>query len=326
MRPYRSLRALLVDVPPAHGRLIVRAMEEAGWRLRTEHADGADALVAALRGRGGGAVLYGRGGPQAVPARKALELVRLADPHLPFLAVSPFVHAGDLAAMVRGLDGAAAVVPAPAQLPRALQRALDATRLRRRVGGAHRFLLAQQAITDHVAAGLEPRELVERVLATLGETLGFSCGAVWTPSPDAGELRCAATWHRANATPDVVALAEAFGRAVLAAGQGLPGRVWAFRRPSWVTDAKGGSSEPRAAMARRAGLMTAMAFPIATADRCVGVIEFYSHGVTQPNPEISAMFATVGSQLAQYLERRSQPATQGARRWVDAAEAPLLAL
>ena len=89
MRPYRSLRALLVDVPPAHGRIIANAMEEAGWRLRTEHADCAEALVAALRRRGWGAVLYGGDGPQAVPARKALELVRLADPHLPFLAVSP---------------------------------------------------------------------------------------------------------------------------------------------------------------------------------------------------------------------------------------------
>jgi EAL domain-containing protein (putative c-di-GMP-specific phosphodiesterase class I) len=326
MRPHRSLRALLVDVPPAHGRIIARAMEDAGWRLRIEHADGADALVAALARRGWGAVLYGGDGTRAVPARKALELVRLADPHLPFLAVSPFVHAGDLAAMVRGLDGAAAVVPDPAQLPRALSRALEATRLRRRVGGAHRFLLAQQAITDHVAAGLEPSELVERVLATLGETLGFSCGAVWTPSPDGGELHCAATWHRSNAAPDVIALAEASSRAVVAAGQGLPGRVWAFRRPSWVTQAKATPGEPRAAMARRAGLLTAMAFPIAIADRCAGVIEFYSHGVTQPNPEISAMFATVGGQLAQYLERRLQPAAPGARRWVDAAEAPLLAL
>ena len=28
MRPFRSLRALLVDVPPAHGRLILRAIPE----------------------------------------------------------------------------------------------------------------------------------------------------------------------------------------------------------------------------------------------------------------------------------------------------------
>jgi EAL domain-containing protein (putative c-di-GMP-specific phosphodiesterase class I)/PAS domain-containing protein len=324
VRPYRSLRALLVDVPPAHGRIIVRAMEEAGWRLRIEHADGTDQLTAALQRRGWGAVLYGGDGPRAVPARKALALVRLADPHLPFLAVSPYVHAGDLAAVVRGLDGAAAVVPDPAELPRALRRALDSTRLRRRVGGAHRFLLAQQAVTDHVAAGLEPAELLERTLATLGETLGWSCGAVWRPSQDGSELHCAATWHAASASPEVAALADASSRTVLAAGQSLPGRVWAFRRPAWVADL--GASEPRAATARRAGLMTATAFPIAIADQCAGVLEFFSHGITEPNPEVSAMFATVGSQLAQYLERHFGAAVDGTRRWLDAAEAPLLAL
>jgi EAL domain-containing protein (putative c-di-GMP-specific phosphodiesterase class I)/PAS domain-containing protein len=324
MRPYRSLRALFVDVPPAYGRILVRALEEAGWRLRVEHADGTDELTAALQRRGWGAVLYGGDGPRAVPARKALALVRLADPHLPFLAVSPYVSAGDLAAVVRGLDGAAAVVPDPAQLPRALRRALDSTRLRRRVGGAHRFLLAQQAVTDHVAAGLEPDELLSRVLATLGETLGWSCGAVWRPSKDGSELRCAATWHAASASLEVAALADASSRTVLAAGQGLPGRVWAFRRPSWVAEI--GATEPRSATARRAGLMTAMAFPIAIADHCAGVIEFFSHGITEPNLEVSAMFATVGGQLAQYLERRSGAGLDGARRWLDATEAPLLAL
>jgi EAL domain-containing protein (putative c-di-GMP-specific phosphodiesterase class I)/PAS domain-containing protein len=121
----------------------------------------------------------------------------------------------------------------------------------------------------------------------------------------------------------VAALADASSRTVLAAGQGLPGRVWAFRRPAWVADI--GGSEPRAATARRAGLMTATAFPIAIADRCAGVLEFFSHGISEPNPEVSAMFATVGGQLAQYLERHTGM-VDGARRWLDAAEAPLLAL
>ncbi|HEX2412039.1 MAG TPA: EAL domain-containing protein [Solirubrobacteraceae bacterium] len=326
MRPFRSLRALLLDVPPAHGRIIVRAMEDAGWLLRVEHADGAEQLSAALGRRGWGAVLYGGDGAAPVPARKALALVRLADPYLPFLAVSPYVHAGDLAAVVRGLDGAAAVVPDPAELPRALRRALEATRLRRRVGGAHRFLLAQQAITDHVAAGLEPHELVSRALATLGETLGWSCAAVWRPSGDGSALRCAATWQPAAASPEIEALTETTRATAFAAGQGLPGRVWAFRRLSWVPDVGAVGNEPRAAAARRAGVMTATAFPIAVADRCEGVIEFFSRGVSTPSAELSAMFATVGGQLAQYLGNHGDAAADGARRWLDAVEAPLLAL
>ena len=325
MRPHRSLRALLLDVPPGHARIIVRALEEAGWRIRVEHADGADALAAALQRRNWGAVLYSGDGPDPVPARKALALVRLADPHLPFLAVSPFVHAGDLAAVIRGLDGAAAVVPDPAQLPAALTRALEATRLRRRLGGAHRFLLAQQAITDHIAAGLEPDELCARVLATLGDTLGWSCGAVWRPSADGTELRCAGVWHPASAAPEVVALTQASRETVFAAGQGLPGRVWAFRRPGWVPDVGSDAGESRTAPAARAGLMTAAAFPITHGDECAAVIEFFMRGVNEPNPETAAMFAIVGGQLAHYLERQGRP-TVGARRWLDAAGAPLVAL
>src|SRR5689334_6126838 len=107
-----------------------------------EHAEGADRLTTALQRRDWDAVLYAGDGPGAVPARKALALVRLADPHLPFLAVSPWVRAGDLAAVIRGLDSDVPVVPDPAQLPAALARALDAARLRRRVGGAHKLLLA----------------------------------------------------------------------------------------------------------------------------------------------------------------------------------------
>src|SRR4051794_4872269 len=289
-----------------------------------EHAEGADGLTAALQHRGWNAVLYGGDGSGAVPARKALALVRLADPHLPFLAVSPYVHAGDLAAVVRGLDADVAVVPDPARLPAALARAMDATKLRRRVGGAHRLLTAQQAITDAIAAGLADDRLASHVLATLGETLGWSVGAVWRPAPD-GLLRCAGTWH-AGSRPEVAALAEAARETVFAPGQGLPGRVYAFRRPSWVADVGRDGSEPRAGRAIRAGLMTGVAFPIAHGDHCAGVIEFFSRGINEPNAEVSALFATVGGQLAQYLERRNDENRPGLdddrlRRVLDATGA-----
>ena len=47
--------------------------------------------------------------------------------------------------------------------------------------------------------------------------------------------------------------------------------------------------------------MTAVAFPLAHGDDCSGVIEFFSRGVHDRNGEVSAMFATVGGQLAAYL-------------------------
>jgi len=82
-----------------------------------------------------------------------------------------------------------------------------------------------------------------------------------------------------------------------APGQGVPGRVWAFRRPSWVADLSRDTRTTRSTNAMRAGLMTAIAFPLAIGDDCEGVIEFLTTGVNEPNGEISAMFATVGAQL-----------------------------
>ena len=303
----------MVDVPPAYAGLLAGRLEEEGWKVETEHADGADELSAALHRRGWNAVLYGGDQPGSVPARKAVALVRLADPHLPFLAVSPNVRRGDLSALIRGLDDAVVVVSEPAKLAGALTKELDAARMRRRVGSAHHLLMAQQAIADHLVAGLDPAELSARMLATLGETLSWDIGVVWRPTDDSSMLRCAAVWHAGDARPEVVAFAEDTREQRFAPGQGMPGRVWAFRRPSWVADVSGDARMPRASQALRAGLMTAVAFPIAVGDECAGVIEFFSRSVHEPNGEISAMFATVGGQLAQYLERRRQQQDESIR-------------
>ena len=70
---------------------------------------------------------------------------------------------------------------------------------------------------------------------------------------------------------------------------------------------------PRSGHAVRAGLTTAVAFPIALADDCAGVIEFFSAAIEEPDSQVAAMFATVAGQLAQYLERRRLQADESRR-------------
>jgi PAS domain-containing protein len=311
---HRSISALLVDVAVGHAAQLTRVLDDAGWTARAVPVQGTEALSAALQRRGWDAVLYGGDGPMAVPSRKALEMVRLADPHLPFLAVSPRMRPGELSAILRGLPASVPTVPDIAQLPAVLARELDQARMRRRVGGAHRLLGAQQAIADHLAAGLEPSVLCDRVLGTLGDALGWTFGAVWRP--DGAVLRCSSLWTAPGPRAPVAELAAATHEQTYAAGQGLAGRVWAFRRPVWLGELPGD--------AVRAGLVTAVAFPIALGEECVGVIELYAPDAREPNAEVSALFATVGGQLAAYFARRRVRAR--ARRSFDGASALVVAL
>jgi diguanylate cyclase (GGDEF)-like protein/PAS domain S-box-containing protein len=313
--PRRSLRALLVDVGTARQGEIVDALTDAGWQVHAEPVAGTEALTAALARRGWDAVIYGGEGPDAVPARKAMALVRVADPQLPFVAAVASVRPGDLSAFVQGFGPDAIFVPDPVQLPEVLEQVLaEVEEALPDAGRAHRLLLAQQAITDHVAAGLPSDELCRSVLATLGDTMGWSYGAVWCRDGDTSTmLRCAATWSDPSAGPAVAAFAEVSRRLKLAPGRGLPGRAYAFRRSIWIGDVAADGNLPRHNHALRAGLVTAVAFPIALADECAGVIEFFAPGIEEPDAQVAAMFATVGGQLAQYLERRRLQADESRR-------------
>ena len=195
----RSFRPLFVDVDPIRRDEIAEALADAGWTLVHSHAvAGTDAFRAALGRRGWDVVIYGGEGADPVPARKAHAMVRVADPQLPFVAAVPSVRSGDLSAFVQGFGPDALFAPDPADIPAALGPVLVKRLAERGEGNeAFQLLLAQQAITDHVAAGLEPDELCARVLETLGETLGWTYGAVWRPD---GETQHAAL-QRALARP-----------------------------------------------------------------------------------------------------------------------------
>jgi len=299
----RTLRALIADVPEADVAQLLQALEDAGWTVHARRTTGSQGLEDALLERGWEAVLYGGEGTRAVPARKALALVRLADPHLPFIAITRSVRRHDLAAVVKGLEAGVAVASGPPEIVEALERELDGARQRRADGKAHRLLLAQQAITDHIAAGIGADALLTRVLSSLGETLGWSCGAVWMPDGDPPRLRCAATWSTPDAGPAVAAFAHGSSRLRLAPGRGLPGRVFAFRRPTWIPDMRRDAQDPRAGAARHARLKGAVAVPVGTGDDCAGVLELFAPEPREHDAETAAMLATVGGQLARALAR-----------------------
>jgi signal transduction histidine kinase/CheY-like chemotaxis protein len=61
---------------------------------------------------------------------------------------------------------------------------------------------------------------------------------------------------------------------------------------------------PRAPFAVSAGFHAAFAFPILLGDKFLGVMEFFSHEIREPDDALLAMFGSIGGQIGQFMERK----------------------
>jgi signal transduction histidine kinase/ActR/RegA family two-component response regulator len=71
----------------------------------------------------------------------------------------------------------------------------------------------------------------------------------------------------------------------------------------WIPDVQVDGNFPRAASAIAEELHGAFAFPITLNEKVLGVLEFYSHEVRQPDLELMEMMDSLGSQVGQFMER-----------------------
>jgi PAS domain S-box-containing protein len=86
-------------------------------------------------------------------------------------------------------------------------------------------------------------------------------------------------------------------------GIGLPGRVWQSGKPAWIPDVARDSNFPRAAIAVKEGLHGAFGAPILLGPEVLGVMEFFSREIREPDPDLLEMMATIGSQIGQFINR-----------------------
>jgi len=146
-------------------------------------------------------------------------------------------------------------------------------------------------------------EAAAHVLGAICENLDWDHGALWNVDRAGGVLRCVATYHLG--TVDLPAFDAASRGTTFHAGVGLPGRVWASGQPAWIPDVLSDANFPRAPIASQEGLHGAFGFPIVSRGTVIGVMEFFSHEIREPNEELLSMLGTVGAQIGQFMERRS---------------------
>jgi two-component system sensor histidine kinase/response regulator len=168
--------------------------------------------------------------------------------------------------------------------------------------GAWKRLAARDAVTRVLQESDSLDTAAPRVLEAACSHLHWEWAALWTVERAAAILRCVQTWHSpSRPAPEFEAVSR---RTNFAPGIGLPGRVWTSRRPVWIEDVTRDSNFPRAPYAAKEGLRAAFGFPITLGDEVLGVIEFFSREIRKPDEELLQMFASIGGQIGQFIERK----------------------
>src|SRR5882672_1298459 len=99
---------------------------------------------------------------------------------------------------------------------------------------SERRLAAKLAVTRILAESPDLADATLCILKTIGNSLDWQVGDMWTPDERANVLRCLNVWHAPAAkVQKFKAVTEV---AAFAPEVGLPGRVWATLKPVWISD------------------------------------------------------------------------------------------
>jgi two-component system, chemotaxis family, CheB/CheR fusion protein len=160
---------------------------------------------------------------------------------------------------------------------------------------------SQYAVTNLLAASWTLAEVATELLEAMASSGDWAFAAIWTYDEAAGGLRCRNVWHEASER--VKKFSDLSLVITLPEGQGLPGRVWNSKKPTWVYDVTRDLNFPRAPYAAAADLHGGFAFPLFFHGEIDGIMELFSHNVVEPDEDLLQMVEALGSQIGLFIER-----------------------
>ena len=147
----------------------------------------------------------------------------------------------------------------------------------------------------------ERETALAELLAAVGQELNWPLGAVWLEDEKDGRLHARAVWAASDGAARE--FRESCANLSLEPGVGLPGWVWAERKPTWVTDLSADERFVRKKLAARLGLRSTICVPMISGGENYGAIELFSSEQTSLDEYLLETISTLGLELGQFLER-----------------------
>jgi signal transduction histidine kinase/ActR/RegA family two-component response regulator len=169
---------------------------------------------------------------------------------------------------------------------------------------AERQLGGSLSVTRILAESPALADAVPLMLQRICKTFEWELGAMWMVDDDPGVLRCLKVWPSQGSRGPATSFETMSREFRFPPGQGLPGRVWKELKPAWIPDVTKDNNFPRAQAAAGEGLHSGFAFPIQSGEKFLGVMEFFSHEIREPDQALLGTFAGIGSQIGQFIQRK----------------------
>jgi signal transduction histidine kinase len=141
---------------------------------------------------------------------------------------------------------------------------------------------------------------------------GWPVGHVYTLDEAAGDLAPTTIWYLKD-PGQFRTFREVTESTRFASGVGLPGRVLANGKPTWIVDVTKDPNFPRAQLVSDIGVKGAFGFPVLVGPAVVAVMEFFSDQAAEPYEPLRDVMAQIGTQLGRVIER-----TQAEEQLMDA--------
>jgi len=163
-----------------------------------------------------------------------------------------------------------------------------------------RLRSAYTAAVRALAENHSSRSVLRETLCAICHALEWKLGILWNVDEAREELQIAASSTEQDGLSGFVDSSRAVR---YTKGVGLPGSVWATKRPVWVGRISDEPNFARKAAASQFNLISAAAFPIIARQEVIAVMEFFSTEIQQPDQELLDTFMTIGHQMGQSMER-----------------------
>ena len=157
------------------------------------------------------------------------------------------------------------------------------------------------AVTQVLSQAARVGEATLGILRAICESLGWDAAFFWTLDSTTEKLRLLTSYHLPALS--FGAIEAATRQYACARGDGLPGHIWATGKPAWIPDIRHDARLVQRAVTE-IGLHGAFACPVILGDETLGVMEFFSRAIREPDVDLLEMMGTVAGQIGQFLERK----------------------